>query len=407
MTIPLVERHLEEVGFLWTQRELAVHAANHDLASLVSLDDRLEANLDGLRVGGAAAWEACRAALDKEPGAVFAATALALANKDLAAIAEILSATAAMPRLADGLVAALVWHGADAVRPVLERCLSPKTPPLLKRIGLAACAARRFDPGRAVDDALGAADPALSATALHAAGVLGKAERLDGVRKAFASPDASVRVAAVWSGALLRDAAAETLLWEMARGQGPCGESSSALAGVLDALAQRPSRDPAAMAPRFATRYAGATGDLAVVPWLVAKLASPADARIAGEALTTITGAELDRPPLLGRAPEGFSAGPNDDPADANVAMDPDEPLPWPDAEAVARWWRARGESFGAGRHLLGRPLDEACLEDVLRRGRQRQRELAALGLKLRRPGRPLFNVRAPARRQARALGLA
>jgi uncharacterized protein (TIGR02270 family) len=130
-------------------------------------------------------------------------------------------------------------------------------------------------------------------------------------------------------------------------------------------------------------------------------------ARVAGESVYNITGLDLAWNDLEGEWPEGFTAGPTEDPEDENVEMDVDENLPWPSADGVARWWREHGDQFAAGeRHLLGRPLTEDWLEEVLRHGKQRQRAAAALELAIRRPGEPLFEVRAPGFRQQELLGL-
>ncbi len=108
----------------------------------------------------------------------------------------------------------------------------------------------------------------------------------------------------------------------------------------------------------------------------------------------------------VGEPPAGFQAGPSDDPGDARVAPDPDARLPWLDEAAVRRWWAQRGADLPAGTRLLrGRPRrDEAWLARVLREGSQPARAAAAITLAIHRPGRPLFEVRAPARGQARAL---
>jgi hypothetical protein len=50
--------------------------------------------------------------------------------------------------------------------------------------------------------------------------------------------------------------------------------------------------------------------------------------------------------------------------------------------------------------------MTEDWLEHVLRYGYQRQRAAAALELAIRRPGTPLFNVKAPGYRQQQLLGL-
>jgi uncharacterized protein (TIGR02270 family) len=105
--------------------------------------------------------------------------------------------------------------------------------------------------------------------------------------------------------------------------------------------------------------------------------------------------------------PTGFTAGPMEDPADDNVAMDLDENLPWPDAAQLTAWWQKHTPNFQPGtRYLCGQSLTEEWLEHVLRYGYQRQRAAAALELALLRPNQPLFNVRAPGHRQQELLGL-
>jgi uncharacterized protein (TIGR02270 family) len=118
-----------------------------------------------------------------------------------------------------------------------------------------------------------------------------------------------------------------------------------------------------------------------------------------------MTGADLATNQLEGQAPAGFDVGPTDRPDDARVATDPDERLPWPDPAAVRAWWNQRGSGFPDGKRLLwGSPPESPWLEQVLRAERQPVRAAAAIELGLRQPGRPLFPVRAPARRQLRAL---
>src|SRR5262245_41571234 len=108
-------------------------------------------------------------------------------------------------------------------------------------------------------------------------------------------------------------------------------------------------------------------------------MAKPETARLAGEAFTFITGADLDRLQLYREQPEDFESGPNEDPADANVEMDPDEGLMWPDQEKVQTWWAANGARFSKGtRHFIGAPVTREHCTDMLKHGYQRQRVLAS-----------------------------
>src|SRR5262249_40299589 len=81
---------------------------------------------------------------------------------------------------------------------------------------------------------------------------------------------------------------------------------------------------------RLAIVAAGAFADPEVVPFLIDQMNDPEAARVAGESFSLITGADLGRDKLKGEKPEGFEAGPTDNPEDEDVAMDPDEHLPWP-----------------------------------------------------------------------------
>ena len=114
----------------------------------------------------------------------------------------------------------------------------------------------------------------------------------------------------------------------------------------------------AARDPRVPVAAAAALGDPAIVPWLLEGLRAPEAARLAGGALTRITGVDLVAEKLEAKAPDGFQAGPTEAPEDEDVSMDPDESLPWPEPDAVAGWWRAHAGEFKRGtRYLLGKPI--------------------------------------------------
>ena len=129
-------------------------------------------------------------------------------------------------------------------------------------------------------------------------------------------------------------------------------------------------------------------------------------ARLAGEAFSLITGVDLGAAAISnGSRLRTSSPGPNDDPDDPNVDMDPDEGLPWPDSRKIEKWWAANSGRFQPGtRYFMGAPVTREHCIDVLKNGYQRQRILAAHYLCLLEPGTPLFNTSAPAWRQQRLL---
>ena len=167
--------------------------------------------------------------------------------------------------------------------------------------------------------------------------------------------------------------------------------------------AERLRREPAQL--RWLVQGSGIAGDPAYVPWLIGHMAKPETARLAGEAFTLITGADLDAVQLRRQRPEDFESGPTENPDDENVRLDPDEGLMWPDRPKVEKWWNASSSQFQKGtRYFMGAPVTREHCIHVLKTGYQRQRVLAAHYLCLLEPGTPLFNTSAPAWRQHRQL---
>lgn len=396
-----VAEHADEAAFLFRIRDAAATAPHYDRARLRELDERIEAHLDGVRVAGDVGLAIAAAALDEgEPGTAFTVVALAAERGDAAAFASAVALAEASRGVARAVVAGLAWVPFAQARGVLAPLLAPGASPLHKRIGIAACAAHREHPGEALAYALFDEDAALKARALRAVGELGRLDLADAVRAelGIAGGDAR-RFWAAWSAALLGVEAAVPVLWSIADSGGPFAEQACALVmrrlDVREARARLDGLGTVAGHARAAIAGAAALGDPALVPWVLASMANPTLARIAGEAFATITGATIEGP-LAGGAPPAFRAGPSDDPADEVVAVDRDGALAWPAEAALRAWWSARESGFRRGsRYLGGSPLTPSTLEDDVVRANQRRRAGAAIELSLRQPGRPLIEVRA------------
>ena len=118
-----------------------------------------------------------------------------------------------------------------------------------------------------------------------------------------------------------------------------------------------------------------------------------------------ITGVDLAYRDFDRRPPDDFQSGPNDDPADENVALDEDERLPWPDAAKLGDWWARNRARFDVGAaYFLGEPKAKADWLAALSDAFQRQRRAAALELAIRQPDRAMFEVRARGRLQRQLL---
>jgi uncharacterized protein (TIGR02270 family) len=156
---------------------------------------------------------------------------------------------------------------------------------------------------------------------------------------------------------------------------------------------------------RYVVIGAGITGDPVYVSWLIKQMEASPLARVAGEAFTLIIDVNIAYEDLEGERPEGFESGPTENPEDEDVALDPDEDLPWPDPKRIQSWWDANKGRFQAGvRHLVGKPITVEHCQYVLASGYQRQRIAAALELALMQPGTQLFETRAPGWHQQRLL---
>lgn len=402
----VVDQHAEEAAFLWLLRDGAVRAPHYLLADLVRLDNRIEAHLDGLRIAGEPGWEICaRAMADGDAGEVFAAAVLAFESGIDARIQAVLNASLANPLKTRGLVSALGWLPLNEVEGLIKKLLDNNTS-AVKRLGIAAAAVHRWHPGQPLNDALAASDLALKARALRAAGELGLIDYRSSLRRYLSADDAHCRFWAAWSATLLaQDDEALAVLQTIARTPSPLQEravqlvvrrmQSSSAGEWLAFLAERGE------CRRAAVLGFGALGLPEVVPWLIEQMKVPLLARVAGEAVSMITGVHIAYDKLEGEPPEGFESGPTENPEDENVTLDPDENLAWPKAEAVEKWWSDRQDAFVKGkRYLVGKPVTLDWLHEVLQSGYQRQRAAAALELAIQQPGQPLFEVRSPGFRQ-------
>jgi uncharacterized protein (TIGR02270 family) len=406
----LAWEHLEGASFLWRQRDRAASAPHYDLVDLARLDDRLDAHLDGLRISRVF-WSVYEEAFSlRESGQVFIAGILTFEKRDETPIQDVLDKGDTSPEHCRGLISALGWLPHALAAGHIPKLLESDSREL-RRVGLAGSAVHRLDPGRPLVDALNDSDTVLRARALKACGELGRRDLLPILLEHLRAEDQKSRFYAAWSAALLGSNAGAPVLRDVAQAGGPYSERACSLAlqrmSVADGhswnreLASQPERQ------RLSVIGAGALGDPAAVPWLNENMMVPELARVAGESFTMITGVDIAYENLEGEWPEGFEAGPTENPEDEDVALDPDEDLPWPNPELIEAWWNNNKGAFRSGtRYLLGKPISGEQCQHVLRYGYQRQRAAAAIELAMLQPGQPLFEVRAPGFRQKRLLGV-
>jgi uncharacterized protein (TIGR02270 family) len=411
MIVPgVLQQHADDAALLASNRLLLVEAPHARLDRFGELDRRLLANLDGLRLAGEEGWAFCEAALETPfAGAVFTVAARALESREDSRLHRLFSLAEAVPQASRGVLAAFEWTERTRLQGTVVNLL--REPNGYRRmLGVAACAMHRVDPGLGDGQPLQKAAHSVRASGFRAAGELALIEmRPACIEATRADEDANVRFWAGWSAVLLGDRHALDRLATRGLKDGPHRRQAFRLAlqvmSTTDAHAflQRLPRD--SQGTRWLIQGSGIAGDAAYLPWLINQMTEPKTARIAGEAFSTIVGVNLGQSALDRPAPENFESGPNDDPDDPSVDVDPDDGLSWPDVPRIEKWWAANGSRFQKGtRYFMGAPVTrEHCIR-VLKTGYQRQRILAAHYLCLLDPGTPLFNTSAPAWRQQRLL---
>jgi uncharacterized protein (TIGR02270 family) len=402
----VLEQHAEESAFLWIVRDASVRASHFELRSLAKLDLRLEAHLDGLRIAGPHGWMILRESLAlEEPGEIFAAAVVAFESGDAKRTDLVLEAGTASPNLSRGLISAIGWLPPKKADRLIKTLLA--SPSKARRsIGVAGAAIRRLDFEKGFLEAVRDEDSLLRARALRAVAEMGMTRHAALFSRFLDAVDPAVAYAAAWGGTLISgDPATVSALQAFAVAPGRKSREALVLAARrLTPAAAGLWREK--LAAKLETRrqaviLAGAAGDPAAVPWLLGQMGIPAIARVAGEAISMITGADLAFLDLDANRPEGFEVGPNDDPMDENVDPDPDDTLPWPHLPRLRAWWDVKKSRFASGRrYLAGKEISAVSAREVLQTGRQRQRAAAALELAILEPGTPLVEVRAPGFRQ-------
>lgn len=406
----VIQQHVEESALLRNTRTFLSRAPHVKLHHLRRLDDRLAAHLDGVAVAGEFGWKLCVAALEHpNVGEVFAATVRAIEDRNVQGLEKLLALAEAVPASQPGLLSAFGWVSAQFLQGTIKNLLASGST-LQRQAGIAACAMHRVDPGAALAEALDHPDAMLRARGLRAAGECGRSDLLAACVTALADEDGVCRFWAARSAALLGERGkAIDALKDIALQPGPTRLRALRLVLKLidavqaNALLKDIAQDPSHM--RLLIQGAGMAGDPHYVPWLIRQMEDLKRTLLAGEAFSFITGLDLAYLDLDTKPPENLESGPNDDPDDANVAMDDDDSLPWPDPVKLQAWWNGNHQRFQPGvRYFMGAPVSVGHCQKVLREGFQRQRVAAAEYLCLLTPGTPLFPTSAPAWRQQRWL---
>jgi uncharacterized protein (TIGR02270 family) len=406
----IIYQHATDAAHLYNVRAVQAVAPHVKLHHLKRFDDRLAAHLDGIAVAGEWGRIACNETLEAaEVGALFVSMVCALTELRTDQLETLLALAEAVPESRSELDAAFAWVEAKTLRGIVAALLTSRSP-MRRAFAVGACSAHRVDPGVVTAKLTEHPDQNIRARAFRAAGELGRRELVSASASSIGDEEPACAFWAAWAAVMLGDReVALDYLASLALAPNPFRAAAWQLT-LLALPAQRSlevlkqvARDAEQI--RWLIRGTGFAGDPVYVPWLINQMASEPLARLAGEAFSLITGADLAWLDLERKPPESFEGGPDDDPHNANIEMDMDGGLPWPDPERVRGWWARNESRFVSGqRYFLGAPITRAQCIEVLKNGYQRQRDAAAQLLVLLQPGSVLFDCHAPVWRQQREL---
>jgi uncharacterized protein (TIGR02270 family) len=130
--IPVLQKHLEELGSLWEQRQAALCSPDYLARDVGVLDRRIKAHLDGLMLGGESAIEWLGTQLESDdPWAVFAAGYILLSLKIPAAAERVTGALLqCKPEPLEGFRQALCHGPIDLVERSLREAIDSAPAPV-------------------------------------------------------------------------------------------------------------------------------------------------------------------------------------------------------------------------------------------------------------------------------------
>ncbi|MBI5069873.1 MAG: TIGR02270 family protein [Deltaproteobacteria bacterium] len=396
----VVEEHLEEAAFLWSQWERALDSPTATPAQVAAGPEaRLHAHLDALaRLPFPLPPAMQPAAEEEDPGRFLANATAAVEAREGGAAAALPLLRSEQPRARAAVGRALALARRPGLEAELPGLLGSELPGARAAV-LGAMCARRQVGGARLRELFAGADPELQVAVLRAVPEAGKAHR-DLVEGAYEAPSAPARDAALEAGLLLGLRSAHAAARRLAERKAPRLEVPLrvlAMAGeqedveLLAGLAALPEHRGAAL------RALGLSGWPRAVTACLPYLADPEEARRAGEAVALATGLRIE-----GIYRQDEPEGPEEpvplelDDLEADLVPPPEAELPLPEPELVARWWKKEAAGFAPGtRHLGGKPWSPEWLVEWLRTAPMRQRHPVALELAVRSRGAWRLDTRA------------
>jgi len=366
----VIQQHAEDAAFLWTQRDAATTAPHYNLKDLTELDERVEANIDGLRVTGNFGWKLVEQQLlnHSDRGEIFIAAILAFEAENPERIQTILDIAGSDQELLHPVAAAITWNPHPDMQIQMQQLLKSHES-TNKQIALIAYRMHRTDPGNALIDALRDKDPSICLQAIKAAGELGRVDLLREIGNHLNSDNEECRFLSAWASARLGMHSDRILgiLREIAEAQSTYSYDAMNIAlrcmDLDEAKAWQKKQQHTSQHLRLAIQAIGIIGDPSLIDYLFTLMSVDEHCRVSGESFTFISGVDLAYEDLDGDIPEHFETGPNENTDDDDVSLDVDENLSWAVPDLVQDWWSKNKHQFKEGtRYLCGQPCTTETL---------------------------------------------
>lgn len=358
-SVALLEQHLGELAPLWARRAEAWTTPGLTLHGLRALDERLDAHVDALALGGGDAEPLLRAALESEEAFEVLAAALPLLRAGLVdAVAEAFAGSPHVSALATALCFALQEDRSGLTLPPHARAKLEKaaTQPPGWWLWTRAAAGEAVNT-QEVRRMLGQPSVELRTLAWRIAAMLPAGTDLRAELTAALGDAPEVRAAALEAAAWTRQRDLLTTVRQLVSTSGGRRVEVLRLLAILGGAAELPLIQPAlqdeALGPRR-FELAGQLGHPALVEVLFPAMAGPdAEAAVqAGRTFERMTGLRL---PTNGTVEIGDPEFPDE--------------VPLPDAQAAARAWHTLKPTLGGTTRIeRGTPLTGALPAELAER---------------------------------------
>lgn len=406
----ITQQFVIDASFLWLLRSISVKQPHFYLDDLTTLENRVNANLDGAMCDFESAWDICLEELVYEQaGETFTAAMIAFRSRDMSKIKHIVEHAFCNEQTFEGSVSAIAWLPKQLNKEWLEKFLVSKDLNH-KHLAIAVCSALRKNPSKVLFELFEREDcvahTPLLARMIRLVGELKLYAFANHLQKHTAHALPEVQFWANWSLVMLGEHKQVLNLIPFIQQQTPFQHQAIEMAfKILPIANSRAWISQHVQKPemlRVIIRSTGVLGDTHAIPWLIEKMKNFETAKIAGEAFTLITGIDLERYELSIDPPKVIALVPNDENDDANTDLDEDENLPFPDVNKINHTWlHYRDRYKPETRYIMGIDVTEnnpdtvSKLNNMLKQANQRQRASIALTLALLDPQSPFVNVKA------------